>query len=367
MAQVAVLPSVWTPGSFTKNFSWGPRSAGLYELYRSIKVGFNGELESVTRQVFRDRVERLRRPDFIPLNFFLLNKALDGADILAVDELVFQALTAEHSERFDLLAILAFNLSIVGSWRGASAEQRRPAMWAHHYMSDRVGPVFDWDPKRISADDIERFVISDVRYRGKTARKLATNLSYLYSLVDLGKLSYPNIQRWWVDALFLALDRTIAVRRSMGLNPNEREYHELLQSSGFFQISGRRSLEKELAANHLVRLYVACGGPDRFSDAHVRERTMILAGDLQHFAANDPRPRGAVHPTNPHILKSVPRTCAMLVKYAGFVDIGPDELEHFDVDDFVRKRTLVALESLRERRILPTMSAEELIRLVRDQ
>jgi predicted nucleic acid-binding protein len=40
--------------------------------------------------------------------------------------------------------------------------------------------------------------------------------------------------------------------------------------------SGRRSVEKDLATKHLVKLYEACGARTRFSEAEVRERQKLL-------------------------------------------------------------------------------------------
>ncbi len=31
----------WKPGSFTKNFTWGPVGDGLLRLHESIRLGFN--------------------------------------------------------------------------------------------------------------------------------------------------------------------------------------------------------------------------------------------------------------------------------------------------------------------------------------
>ncbi|HEY6630104.1 MAG TPA: hypothetical protein VIZ90_01500, partial [Rhizobiaceae bacterium] len=135
----------WRPGSFTKNFSWGERSLGLRHLHEAIRVGFANEIKDTSRNVFRQRLESLRRPDFIPINFFLFNKVIQGLDTIVVDELVYQALTFPHSSRFDKLAIFAFNFSMAGSWKGSKPYQSRPALWAHHYISDRFGPVHRWD------------------------------------------------------------------------------------------------------------------------------------------------------------------------------------------------------------------------------
>ena len=96
----------WHPGSFTKNFGWGS-DRGLRELHEVIRAGFDRALTDVPREVFRARVARLGRPDFIPMNFFLLNGTIDGRDHILVDELVFQALEFDYSERFDRLALFA--------------------------------------------------------------------------------------------------------------------------------------------------------------------------------------------------------------------------------------------------------------------
>jgi hypothetical protein len=356
---------VWRPGSFTKNFSWGPRSRGLLELQRIIKLGFDNKTVEVPRDVFRSRVADAGRPDFIPLTFFLFNKPTPAGDQIVADELVFQAINSEHSARFDKLALFAFNFSFVGKWARSTPDQRRPALWANAYIRERVAAELHWSVPSVSADDIERFVTSDSRYAGETSRKLATNLNYLYSIGGLSGFATKRIERWWVDALFLALDRLIEDRALDRMRTFESDYAALLSEFHFLPLTGDLSLEKEIALKHLVSLYIACGGPQRFADDKVLERTETLVHDAQKFLANDPRPRGAVHPTNPRILKSIPSTCAMLAKYAGFEVLDPDEMEAFDLDEFVRKGTLKALEELRKRGIRPTMSAEELMRITR--
>ncbi len=358
---------VWRPGSFTKNFSWGDRRRGLVELHKIIRLGFGGELANVPRKVFRDRVKDANRPDFIPLNFFLFNKPVNGVDYVIADELVFQSVHNKHSAEFDKLALFAFNFSFAGKWSGSTSDQRRPALWANAYIRERVAERFDWDARLVNADDIEQFISRDPRYRGETTRKLATNLNYLYTIGDLSAFPTKKIERWWVDALFLALDRLIEDRELDRVATSESDYGQLLSKFHFLTLSGRSSVEKQLAAKHLVSLYIACGGNQRFSEQKVRERTETLVGDMEMFLANDPRPRGAVHPTNPRILKSIPYACAMLAKYAGFEVLDPDEMEAFDLEDFVRRGTRKALEELRRRNIRPTMTAEELMRMTRER
>ena len=361
------MAEIWKPGSFTKNFSWGPRENGLLELYESIRLGFAGEMADVPRNTFRERVAESSHSEYIPINFFLFNKAIDGVDYLVADELVFQALTAPHSHNFDRLALFSLNFSYVGRWTGADSTQRRPALWAFHYITDRTARDFDWNAKRINASDIQRYIESDERYRAKSARKVSTNLSYLYEIGHLSDFADKHVTRWWVDALFLALDRLIEDRLLDGEQTPEASYSTLLSNSGFSTISGKKSLEKDLAAKHLVSLYTACGGRERFSEEHVQERTELRVPDLQWYAANDNRPEGAVHPSNPRILKSIPRACAMLARYAGFEVIGADELERFNVEEFVRSHTQSVLDRLGARGVLPTMSVEDLMKLTRDR
>lgn len=81
--------------------------------------------------------------------------------------------------------------------------------------------------------------------------------------------------------------------------------------------------------------------------------------------ANDDRPRGAVHPTNPQILKSIPWACAPLAHAAGFVVLDPEQMASFDADAFVRERQRAALATLREEGVVPQMSAEDVLKITR--
>lgn len=355
----------WRPGSFTKNFSWGSSREGLRQLHATIRIGFNDEVADVPRDVFRERVSKTGRPDFIPINFFLFNKIVDGDSYLIADELVFQALNFRHTSRFDKLGLFAFNFSLVGRWKGAKPYQRRPAEWARHYVMDRVSRDFNWDSSKISADDIEQFVSRHPRYKAEGARKLSTNLYYLYSIGGLKDFNTRNVSSWWLDALFLALDRVIEDRQSEQVRVDENRYTQYLYRSGFRELTGPRSTEKELAAKHLVDLYTACGARLRFSDEYVRERTEILVPELRWYVANNPEPIGAIHPTNPRAIKAIPRACAMLAKYIGFETLDIENWENFDVAEFVKQHTRRALRTLKDHDVVPTMSAEELLKLTR--
>lgn len=359
-----LIPEDWKPGSFTKNFSWGPKSGGLVRLHESIRHGFDDVMAAVPRSLFRERLRAASLNDYIPMNFFLFNHRVDGTDYIVADEIVFQALTFEHSPRFDKLAMFALNFSYAGKFARATVEQRRPALWAHHYVRDRLGAQLKWDTSKVNADDIEAFLEGSANYKGQDSRrKTATNLAYLYEAGRLIELRDSRIERWWVDSLFLALDRIIDDRKLDKKSTPEGMLGGLLRQSGFFELTGPRSLERELGAEHIVRLYAACGGRDRFSPEYVRQ---VSKAKLIEFATpNSDDPTGAVHPTNPRILKSIPRICAMLAKDAGFEIIDADELANFNLEKFVRDHTRAALRTLKEREIRPTMTATELLKMTR--
>lgn len=355
---------VWLPGSFTKNFSWG-RENGLLELHNVIRFGFKGAVENVARSKFRRRISASGKIDYIPLNFFLFNRRIDGVDTVVADELVFQAINFPPSDDFDCLALFAFNFSRVGAWKGADRPQRYPARWAAAYIQERLGKTFNWNAARINADDIERFVSKDPRYKAKTARKLATNLNYLYRLGQIRKYQELGIQRWWVNALFLALDRLIEDRRIDGLGTKENDYFDLLEASDFVNLTGPRSIDKDLAIRHLTRLYSACGGIERFSEEFVLNLMQVRLVDVERYLSNDPRPGAAIHPTNPRILKTIPSFCATLARQTGFDYVSAFRLENFDLEEYIRNKAREAIEELKRLNIRPTMTADELLRLTR--
>ncbi len=358
---------VWRPGSFTKNYSWGPSGSGLRQLHEAIRVGFDGKIENVRRDDFRSRIAPLGRPDYIPINFFLYNTTLSGVDWIVADELVFQAVTFGHSKRFDNLALFAFNLSMVGTWKGAKTYQSRPALWAHHYVADRLGRELQWDGRRATANDIQTFVAGSPLYTGEGSRKLSTNLAYLYAQAGLDHLKSKKVDRWWIDALFLTLDRVLMSRRSGALPIVEDNYDTYLVGSRFHEVAGSRSVEKDLASKHLLRLYKACGGTGRFDDEAVRARTDVLLNEVANYVANNNDPIGAIHPSNVRVLKSLPKVCALLARFAGFEVLDLGDLENMDTSDLARGNILRALASLQERGIKPSINSEELMKLLRGE
>lgn len=287
--------------------------------------------------------------------------------MVLADELVFQAMAWEHNRAFDRVALFAFLLGRAGRWRGARPEQRRPTLWASAYVLENVAPKFHWDPDRITSTNIRSFVKDDPRYRGKTIGKLASNLNYLLHIGRVQDFGEQRVSRWWADCLFLALDRLTEDALIDGKRPDSSSYQRLLSSSEFLGLTGGVTVEKDLAVKHLCRLYKVLGGRNRLSDDAVIEKTRTELPDVFPVNPNDPRPRGAIHLTNPRILKSIPPVCADLAVSAGFDVISPDQMEEMQLQEFIRLKTASALAVLRENGIRPTMSIEELLTITRGE
>lgn len=353
----------WRPGSFTKNFSWGQPADGLVRLYEAIVVGFDGKIEDVARRDFRSRVARLGRPDFIPLNFFLLNHVVAGESVILVDELVYHALTRPHGSDFDALALLAFNNSYVGRWVGAEQWQRYPAAWAYFYVTQRLSGQLLWDAASVTADDIEKFVARDARYTGETSRKLATNLAYMYKVGGLERFSASTVTRLWADAVFLCLDRIVAETGDLAGQATAEELADGLERTQFSRLSGLDSLDRELAIEPLCKLYSACGGMRRWSVESVHARQQILIPHINQYLGSN-EPWLVVDPLDATLVKAIPQACAMLARYlAGFEEIGnPDS---FDIESYVKARTQDAIGHLRALNISPRLSSEDLLRITR--
>jgi hypothetical protein len=336
-------------------------------LHAFIRVGFNGQLRDILRTEFRQNVAELPRPDYIPLNFFLFNEVRDGADHVVADELVYQAITFPHSRDFDSLALFSFNLSIVGTWRGARSYQQRPAMWAFQYIADRVGAEFGWDDGKVSAPDIEKFVVSSSKYAGEAPVKLSTNLAYLYRVGGLSRFRSPKPTRWWLSALFLTLDRTVRAENATVEDNSRLAMTQALARTGFSRISGKGSVAKDIATNYFLTLYGACHGRTRFDDEKIKS---ISAEMVPQRLPNSPFPStgtiDAFHRSDITARKSLPKVCEILTQYvAGFETIDLTDMDSFDAESWIQAETARALGKLAAAGVVPSMNSDDLTKLTR--
>jgi hypothetical protein len=354
----------WYPGSFTKNFSWGPSKNGLRALYESIRVGFDNKFEDVERDIFVQRISTIGRPFQIPTNFFLFNEIRDGKSYLVADELVFQAIEFEYSDGFDKLALIAFLLSLAGRWKGAYIYQRWPSLWAKFFVIDKVAEQ-GWNGVNFDADVIQSYIAKDPRYTAKTSRKVATNLNHMLDCVKLPSLDSKRVEQWWVSSIFLVLDRVIRDRLIDGIVTTDSDLNDALIMSKFGSLSGPRSLEKELATPHIIELYRICGREKRFDPETVQHLTGRISNSA--YRPNQIEPVGAAHPSNYRIKQLLPRMCALLAMYAGFVTFEIEETEELSSKGFIQKKLAEVLEKLKEFGIRPTMSVAELMKITRDK
>ena len=350
------LDEAWRPGSFTKNFGWGPETGGLSRLHRAIRICFGDGPKKVPRSVCQQKLKAEKINHYIVLNFFLYNSIQDGEDFILPDELIFQALNFDHGKDFDKIALFAFNLSIVGRWKGAHEYQSRPALWSNRYVVERLGGLHHWDVSKISSDDIDRFLISDNRYTGQTTRKLSTNLNYLYEVGGLSEMVGSSIDRWWMNAAFLAADRFCMSGISRRLSVES--LLEAFTEFEFFTLTGGESRERAYALTRALEMYVSIGGPERFEIAD----QAIASGEV-----NDDRPIGLVDKMLPRAVKTIPAGVLnpLIWENKSYESLDFDELSAFKVDDYVRKFTLEGIKRISERGHAPKTSARELMDIMR--
>lgn len=262
-------PRNWRPGSFTKNFSWGKTGSGLGHLHEAILVAFKNTPVPVERDVARRRLTSKGINDFIPANFFVLNK-VSGRNFLVPDELVLTALAYPHDRDFDRLAAFALNLSMVGIWQGAQPYQRYPAEWAKHFIVSRVFENGLWRAERINANEIRDFLKTNADYNGVWAEKTATNLNYIYELAGLNSLRSGLAEKWWTSAIFLALDR-ISVDRSWSKPwPSIDIALRAHQEEHVFELTAVPSDTGLIAAREVTEIYFDLGGPERIVPGSTR-------------------------------------------------------------------------------------------------
>jgi hypothetical protein len=165
----------------------------------------------------------------------------------------------------------------------------------------------------------------------------------------------------------LTLDRLIETRHIHGKEVHSDSFEAYLVASRFSDISGKRSIEKDLAQRHIIRLFQSCGERLRFNDDSVKELSKIVFTDIQQWLANSTEPMAALHPTNLRILKTIPRACAMLAQNAGFAVLDLDTLAESSLPELVRNNLQNALAHLKGRGIAPTMTAAALMKLMREE
>ncbi|HZL32265.1 MAG TPA: hypothetical protein VFC54_14565 [Pseudolabrys sp.] len=204
------MTATYSPGSFTKNFSW---DESYLRLHRSISNGFAGDDAPVTRERWRAQ-SGIADADrqLIPLNFFLHSIHGLHEDYVLVDQLVDTA-TDAYSDQFAQLALFSFHLANSGTWRNSKWPDGRVAGWANEFICNHAWMSDDWASDAFLDSALMTFIEENIDAEPVTKRKVFTN--YRYMLQSAGILQGDALQpknlrqRWLVDAIQLYWDRQI--------------------------------------------------------------------------------------------------------------------------------------------------------------
>jgi hypothetical protein len=204
------MPRKYTPGSFTKNFSW---HLSFERLHNAIAKGFSGGTDPVAREDWRVRsgIADTNR-QLIPINFFLYNRSGISEDFVLVDQLVDTAM-APYDGQFAQLALFAFHLANSGSWRASQWKDGRVAGWANELIREVAWLKDDWAEGAFLEDALSKFIERRIEAEPVTQHKILTNYRYMLESAGVfqdGELQPKDLrQRWIVDAVQLFWDRLI--------------------------------------------------------------------------------------------------------------------------------------------------------------
>ncbi len=204
------MAGTYTPGSFTKNFSW---HRSYKKLHNAVRSGFSSGLAPVAREQWREH-SGISDPnrELIPLNFFLHSMRGLNDDLLVVDRLVERAF-APYDADFAKLGLFAFHLAMSGNWNHSKWPDGRVAGWANEFIRTVAWKDGHWKSEAFTERALKSFL--DMRIDGEavTIRKVLTN--YRYMLTSAGVLVEERVQHpdprapWLTDATQLFWDRQI--------------------------------------------------------------------------------------------------------------------------------------------------------------
>ena len=203
------MTEAYTPGSFTKNFSWNRSYRRLYDAIRS---GFSGAPKPVSRERWRagSGITDSNR-QLIPMNFFLYSMEGAADDFLLVDQFVEVAQGRRYSAEFCQFALFDFHQANSGRWRNSPWPNGRVAGWANDYIRKIASAKGAWPSTAFDERPLAIFLDEQIVGEAVTKHKMLTNYRYMLESAGVlveGKLQPENLrQRWHVDAVQLFWDR----------------------------------------------------------------------------------------------------------------------------------------------------------------
>lgn len=201
----------YTPGSFTKNFSW---HRSYRPLYTAVAKGFSSRRQPVSRDHWRAHsgIKDSNR-QLIPMNFFLYSLPGKSDDFLLVDQFVKFALTSPYSAEFARLALFAFHIAKSGKWKHSQWHDGRVAGWANDLIREVSSKEGVWPTHSFQEKSLTKFIENRIDGEAVTHRKIFTNYRYMLEsagVLNDGRLQAENLrERWLLDAVQLFWDRQI--------------------------------------------------------------------------------------------------------------------------------------------------------------
>jgi hypothetical protein len=251
----------YTPGSFTKNFSWND---SYKPLHGAIRAGFSSSssLEPVTRVKWRsDSGIGDKDRELIPMNFFLYSVPGTEEDYLLIDQLVATA-KFDYNQEFARLALFAFHMSKSGRWRHSKWPDGRVAGWANEFIRSAWARD-DWVQEEFSDARLLTFIKRHVEAEEKTQQKVFTNYRYMLKsagVLDNERLQPNNLrQRWLIDAVLLFWDREI-FEGTLSASSNLRILENALLDSEIYKLL---RCSKEQCQAFARAAFAEFAGPDR--------------------------------------------------------------------------------------------------------
>jgi hypothetical protein len=204
------MPSKYSAGSYTKNFSW---HLSYERLHAAIAGGFSGGLVPTSREDWRIR-SGIGNSDLelIPMNFFLYSTEGVDRDYILVDRLVERSFEPYDNE-FAELALFSFHLANSGTWRQSKWRNGAVAGWANALIREVAWRNGAWISDVFQERPLAVFLNQHLEGTPGTRRKVLTN--YRYMLRSSGVLVRGKIQsgeqdiKWRIDAIQLFWDRQL--------------------------------------------------------------------------------------------------------------------------------------------------------------
>ena len=257
----------YKPGSFSKNFAW--HGAGLSKLHTVVRRGFSGHLNPVSRGAFRSACG-IEDPNLqlIPINFFLFNNGPSKTSLLAVDELVFQAVEQPHSIVFDRLGLFALHLSQVGNQRSGGTP------WAREFVVERLWARGFWRRAELDPAPLDTFLSTALDARNEVRIKCRTNYRHLFKLCGYLEWQGEEIDNrdapWLSSAVLLAWDRGM-LSGEIPENPTQEQLDDFVTARGVFKLLGVPEDFAKGLASRLAPPYIEAGAVGRFTQPADRE------------------------------------------------------------------------------------------------